>query len=295
MSVDIVGSTALKQNNLQDNSKIWIAAINKFNTQMSAYFMGCINSNKTKPIYEDISKLIIIPDIWKSVGDEIIYKVRIKSYKVALFYILNFKESIETYVSKHYSNSETYGHLDLKATSWTAGFPVKNSILTSIQANKDFTDYIGPSMDVGFRICKFSTNRRFVIGHSLAIFLLEYKSDHLKIIYQGKQKIHGIDKDYPIIYIQMNNKRIKDDEFVLTNACEPDGTKLLDYLKSDKKNEVPFLSECEFFDTISEQYKELFTFQLKYIDKDTNINSYDDTNVSDIDPCEFIEEYLISK
>lgn len=68
-------------------------------------------------------------------------------------------------------------------------------------------DVIGPSMDIGFRISKFASDRKFVVSVEIARILSENANNHLSIYVDGVEELKGVLNGiaYPIIWIDMNN------------------------------------------------------------------------------------------
>ncbi len=106
----------------------------------------------------------------------------------------------------------------MKATVWTASFPIINKrirvpIVLAKAGNKEkqLTDYLGPSMDIGFRLSKYSTKDLITISLEVACILsLAKKSEkifeeeEIKIIHNKLEKLKGIyaGQPYPIFWIE---------------------------------------------------------------------------------------------
>lgn len=139
------------------------------------------------------------PHLWKAAGDELIYCVKLLDHRHVALFISAWVEAIKT-VRPVLS---TYSHkLNLKACAWLAGFPVNNTEVTlevgkpngvslagshNTAANENMlnlhyyysaadktqggsmvVDYIGPSLDIGFRLGGYATPRRFICSVELA-------------------------------------------------------------------------------------------------------------------------------
>jgi hypothetical protein len=174
------------------------------------------------------------PSFWKANGDELIFVKELNDRKEILGCIdawINALKAVRLQLS-------TSG-LDVKATAWTAGFPVTNSeLIFQVNPSVESTlfeddsrlqqfalleewhdeptsrrasvmDFIGPSIDTGFRLASRSTPRHFVISVDVAYFLA---TAHLPangvievppIFYEGKVELKGVlgGKPYPVFWI----------------------------------------------------------------------------------------------
>ncbi|MGK9338738.1 hypothetical protein [Sinorhizobium meliloti] len=250
LSVDLVGSTAFKQTN-QNAFKVeeksspenigepWFSPIAQFYKEVERLFarewqayVDDFSANNGWPAGE-------APQLWKSAGDELLYIKVLKDHREALATIICWKKAIDEY--RHILHAQ-YPSLDLKCTAWLAGFPVTNtevvfrrsvetgsiiddddpiyvnmSLLHEHHLNPNdpnlTKDFIGPSIDTGFRLCSLSSARKFIISVDLALMLVHAlrakpvgsDSFNLKIHYDGRAPLKGVlrGKEYPVFWIDM--------------------------------------------------------------------------------------------
>lgn len=101
-----------------------------------------------------------------------VFVTEIKQHLEVATHICHFRDTIAYYreVIKEASKK-----LDLKGAAWLAGFPVGNTLL-NLRRNGDgdakFEDYLGPSIDNGFRLSKHATPRKFMLSVETAYLLL---------------------------------------------------------------------------------------------------------------------------
>ncbi len=211
LSVDIVNSTAFKQKTTwiqtEDDSEAprhkgaedWFEPIGAFYYELGRIFFTrwhhLTTSAYTKLQWPKGQK----PELWKAAGDELLYSVYLTDYRQALVCIQALIFAVN---ERRVKLREKYRFLDLKASAWLAGFPINNTeviILSdptqpeatefdgdAIQANfrlmdrwysvaglspPHFRDFIGPSMDTGFRIAAQSSARKMAISADLALML----------------------------------------------------------------------------------------------------------------------------
>ncbi len=239
LSADLVGSTALKQikrdfagKHIPDSEK-WAKVIQELFLKISSKFakissennIGTKNSNK--------------PILWKTVGDEIIYRKYISNhseiYDTVLDWITAAKETRSELKSQFSSD------LDIKCTAWLGEFPILNRVILGAghQTVVDFTngisstlssivnfetspvkagfeiDFIGPSVDIGFRLSRLSSSRKFIISVDTAYLLMKClitnrkrKSKLPKIFYEGTVHLSGVfgGLTYPVFWIDMSSE-----------------------------------------------------------------------------------------
>jgi len=232
LSVDVIGSTAYK-NSAQSESKVqpWLGFFWDFYRDFPLRFKKECDL-VAKGIYGQTP--LPTPDIWKSLGDELIFVKEISHPDLVYRYIKAFRNSVINYRKE----IEKKLPLSLKITAWTAGFPVINSEIKTDPESKKL-DYIGPQIDIGFRLSKYSNYRKFVISVELAL-LLSNNSTDLKFFFDGRIDIKGvsISGGYPLFWIDMyesGDYRSEEDKFLNVNSV--DQSILKDYL-------IEFLRTC---------------------------------------------------
>lgn len=195
ISVDIVNSTKYK--NILSKSSEDVQPWLEFFSHFYKYFPQDLNdeihklSNKDEFTSVHGDKL----KVWKLLGDEIVFYTELKDYRETHLYIIALKQTMKSF-SKQYINEK---YLALKSSAWIAGFPVGN---TEFKV-EDKTDFLGPSIDIGFRLSKFATTEKIVISVDLALLLLEKNIDGLKYFFDGYHVLKGVflDREYPIISV----------------------------------------------------------------------------------------------
>lgn len=248
LSIDVVGSTQFKQSIAQSKinksdqkedgiNEIWLDAILEFYHQVSSnFFQNWQNlSTKAKNYYswEPGPE----PALWKAVGDELIFTKRITDHRQAYICVsalIHTAQNCRRKIKKHSNN------IDLKCTAWIAGFPVNNkevSLISNLSNladtevgdyiyenmdrlnndKKSLLDFVGPSIDTGFRLGAFSSPRKCILSVDLA-YLISHASgnlanvnspiSHFTYFYDGKHILKGVNngKPYPIFWIDCSEK-----------------------------------------------------------------------------------------
>jgi len=160
LSVDIIGSTAYKNSTSKsrEDEHPWLQFFRDFYVAFPEKLASSLPEHYTE---NDV------PHIWKTAGDELIFAKGIKIINEICECVNGFRKTIVDY--KKEMEKKT-ANLSLKATGWIAGFPIVNAKITT---KNDKTDYIGPSMDTGFRLCELSDSRKFIIVSTRLIPLEE--------------------------------------------------------------------------------------------------------------------------
>ncbi|MDB6133874.1 MAG: hypothetical protein JWM59_2117 [Verrucomicrobiales bacterium] len=152
LSADLAGSTAFKQN---CSANEWQNFFGEFYRQLPAYVDPKFGPNESRL------------SLWKTIGDEIVFSAGLATSGDAPRMVDAFRKGVAAY--RRDIITPTRG-LDLKCAGWTAGFPVGNLEVELPGLGGQF-DYIGPGMDIGFRLVKEATPRRMLLCVELAYIL----------------------------------------------------------------------------------------------------------------------------
>ncbi len=252
LSVDIIGSTEYK--NRSPSQYHWLKFFKTFYEDFPIFFIRKIEEEK---LSESNHK------IWKSLGDEIIFECEIDNHQRAQTLVKAFSKAVFEYSSEISENS-----VSLKGSAWIAGFPVINAIIDS---NSD-KDYIGPQIDIGFRISKFASEVKFIISVELMLLLSKTNDSYFKFYLEEPQILKGVlkNKPYPIIWIK--NESANDSKLNLLlnkHTSHVDKDQLQDYcenfiLEAGQPFMIPFLSNDSLFSELPEWYDFEFN-QIKLI------------------------------
>ncbi len=227
------------------------------------------------------------PVLWKANGDELLYFKDIEQdHTQALACLTCFVESLREYRTE--LANQPYS-LDVKGTAWLAGFPIANHemIFTGAATNEVNTihragdarfshyylldkwysepelrqklvrDFVGPTIDTGFRLTSLSTPRRLPVNVELA-YLLAYSNAKptlekaMPIYYAGRQHLKGVldGKHYPIFWIDTkhDDQLVQSEDLLSTDLKQLEWAKLKDFIdrfleENPKHLFRPFVSE----------------------------------------------------
>lgn len=180
------------------------------------------------------------PSVWKAVGDELIFTKVLSDHRQAYVCISAWLETVREYRKRIKTHSSS---LDLKCAAWIAGFPINNAevildhhssvnlpacddgdyifgnlarlhdvFTCSGSAGGGIRDFIGPSIDTGFRVASASSPRRFVLAADLALILAHICGNltsvnppvpKLEFYYEGRKELKGVTNGtpYPVFWL----------------------------------------------------------------------------------------------
>ncbi len=162
-SLDVVNSTIYKAL----NKKSWADAISEILRLSISIFV-----NSSSDDYR----------VWKSLGDEIVYTKQLDSLDAIpdsldeIYRKLNLLN--QTILSGSICDEESSKVLSVKATAWIATISTSCqdadniSIAYQVSDNRRYMDYLGPDIDIGFRVSDYSISNRLLISYDLAYLLL---------------------------------------------------------------------------------------------------------------------------
>lgn len=209
LSIDLAGSTAFKKFTEVGEESPWIVAFEKFYMAVpleleKAYDTGIPQYCNREP-YCSVARFKVL----KTLGDEILFQVELRRHEEAIYHVHAAREAVRS-INDRLSRNNRF--LQCKPTAWLAGFPVVNSEIYMDHSDLSSpVDYIGPSMDAGFRLAQLSSPRRFIVSFDLAQMLAHAldgvgDSDRRpRLFYDGSETLPGVlgGIPYPIIWIDL--------------------------------------------------------------------------------------------
>ncbi|NVO05017.1 MAG: hypothetical protein HXX19_03240 [Rhodoferax sp.] len=248
LSADLIGSTALKSETSGGNDEPeWLKTFISFYEEFPAILAENCKKHDTPNI-----------EFWKGIGDELLWFVSLSQVSDSLNVVKAFKAALELYNRKL---DDFDKKVRLKGTAWIAGFPITHKVVPLPNGG---TDYIGPSIDAGFRLSRFSTRMRMVVSVDLAWMLLQCQSkmDELRLCFDASESMKGVlsGRPYPVIWIQCESP-LEQLEYELCHSnrsTEWDrrlGDFCADFIRStDGKIISPFITGANRFGTPPESF-----------------------------------------
>lgn len=247
------------------------------------------------------------PELWKINGDELIYSKILHETWEAYVCLEQWIVAVKKYrIQLREKNPE----LDLKCTAWLAGFPLGNTeiifpfgiepdeaelntssqklayfdLLDSwyqgkVESKNYVRDYIGPSIDTGFRLATLASPRKMIISVDLALMMASIMppdkgSRHkFEFRYEGRESLKGVlkGKPYPVFWIDMlHDDNLAVCEDTIQGESQVVASKVRDFcLEFYKEHESqlikPFIDGCQDtnFNKAPDNYKEHLIYLLK--------------------------------
>jgi len=257
LSIDAIDSTKIKSTlieKVKKTSGIWAENISYFLHNVLFVYREKLRTLNFEELHSTIN-------LWKYIGDEVVLIAELGEEHHASVYVSALAETIKefnTFFDKKepFNDSSLKLKLHFKGTAWIAGFPATNIELDLPDTNGLMVkDFVGPSMDLGFRLSKFATHDRLIISASLAFFIAgvsnkEAPNFHISLCFGGMVDVKGVKNgEHPLIWFSvMNSEESK--------LCIVDDKILRNYLKKDffDLDIFPFLPDTGNIDTRYDEY-----------------------------------------
>lgn len=226
LSVDLVGSTSYKQSRQSWSPEI-LSFYRNFDYALQAQYRAFSEGHKTA---------LPAPEFWKSNGDELLYVCELQNLSHAHALIHLWLAALNDYRAM---GSHADKAMDVKSTAWIGLFPAPNAEIffrrgaappasdagDPVLAQADIRDewyanpnnpaitrdFVGPSMDTGFRLTSWATPRRMIVSVDLAFVLTGAYTrgvGPLRLHFSGKDKLKGVigNQPYPTIWIPVGEE-----------------------------------------------------------------------------------------
>lgn len=202
-SIDLANSTSFKTAKPHEWLRTYVEFYEQFPKALSiAYPTSTRDDAEQLTVFKYLGDEIIMTAPVERVGDLVPHVQAMRSA------ILNYNETLKGVHPPA---------LMCKGTLWLAGFPSANQIVRLINGHKEVvTDFIGPSIDAGFRLAKLASPRRMFISLELLHYLAQamkmapvaQSTSDLRIYYEGAEHLHGILSGvmYPKFWVDVLNE-----------------------------------------------------------------------------------------
>lgn len=201
LSVDIIGSTETKYNK-KISIEEWYTSFTDFYVSFPEEFRNHLESEyKYQRILNYFPEKLVV---WKHAGDEILFYIEI-TQKGELPCIVNaFKKTLEDWYSDEEDKSDEENKMNVKGCVWTGQVPFIDRKIKEDDCNK--FDFIGPSIDCGFRLGKHASKKEIVISVEVADLVNGVQNLQSSLYYLKSENLKGVlgDKEYPIFVLQLD-------------------------------------------------------------------------------------------
>jgi hypothetical protein len=197
LSVDMVGSTEFKARFTGQDAEGWLGHFRTFFTSFPLMLVGQIGFQF---LDEEATPAI---DVWKVMGDEVLFTAEPQTAEELTSTLIALLRTMRLYEARHFTDLP----LRLKATAWFGDFDGPNIKVEipelSSGAGAHF-DYIGPDIDLGFRITKFAKPGIMVLSLDVVEVMLGAANLADAAVYVlGRETLKGVmfARPYPIVWM----------------------------------------------------------------------------------------------
>lgn len=200
LSIDMVGATLFKARFNGEGSQGWLDTFRTFFTNFPLMLAGQIG-------FEFLDNVDSTPafDVWKVMGDEVIFVTEPGTAEELTSVLLALLRTMKLFEESHFQELP----LRLKGTAWVADFDGHNIELDIPELSASETarhvDYIGPDIDLGFRLSKYARPASLVLSLDLVDVLLgAANADSAALYLVGREPLKGVmfGRPYPIIWMR---------------------------------------------------------------------------------------------
>jgi hypothetical protein len=196
LSVDMAGSTQFKAR--FTDGKSWLETFRTFFTNFPLMLAGQIGF----AFLEDGETPVV--EVWKVMGDEVIFVATPQSPEALVNMLLALFRTMNAYEERYLEDLP----LRLKGTAWLAEFGERNIELEipelSEGQNAKAIDFIGPDLDLGFRVTKFARPACLTLSFDVAdLVIVAGNRGELSLHLIGAEELKGVmfGRPYPIIWM----------------------------------------------------------------------------------------------
>jgi class 3 adenylate cyclase len=202
LSADIVEATKFKDSvRGPDENPAWFDAFEAFFRELPLVFMGQVAT-----AFAEVEELPNIK-VWKVFGDEIIFRVQSRSADDALRLTEAFHHALVAYGARFHERWP----LHFRGCIWAARFPGRNIEFEIPEmaaggeaADSAYTDYLGPDVDLGFRLAHHAERSQLIVSLNLAEALAALPTHRgIRFLHAGQAVLKGVfhGRPYPLIMI----------------------------------------------------------------------------------------------
>lgn len=196
ISIDMVGSTQFKAQ--CSGAGGWLETFRTFFTNLPLMVEGqlgfaFLEREETPAV-----------DIWKVMGDELLFMAEPNSADELIIILRSVLKAMKLFEEQHYQKLP----LRLKGTAWLAKFGEENIELEVPELTTGdgppHVDYIGPDLDLGFRITKFARPALLALSLDLVEALLDSEdAQGIDLYHVGAEPLKGVmfGRPYPVVWM----------------------------------------------------------------------------------------------
>lgn len=217
LSADVVGSTAFKTSNVDaDGQAAWLEAFETLFRELPLIFVGKLAE------YFALEDDVPHSGVWKVMGDEVVFAARPQTLPQAQLVAAAFSDAVQRYDAR----VATRWPLRIRGCCWGAEIGRRNRVLEipeMLGASEDrpYLDYLGPDIDIGFRLSGHSRPGEVILSPNLAeAFAAQADRRGIEFHYVGEAPLKGVCGGLPFPLVLMSVTGVGTPSFPSTDAAE---------------------------------------------------------------------------
>lgn len=218
ISVDIINSTLLKYPENGSENDNWYSLFTAFYKELPSTFLSSIQNLFRTFGLGECPKV----QIWKYAGDEILFYVNIRIKNEIPAVIYSFERTLQEWY-----DPEDNKDVHIKGCAWIGQFPfIDRKIIFSEEINKadeaKRIDFIGPSIDCGFRLGKYASRNKIVLSVEVVDLCRQCSCQNFNFYYIRSENLKGVlgSLEYPIFVMLVGNANKSLEEKHLLSNCQ---------------------------------------------------------------------------
>lgn len=201
MSADVVGSTAFKAAaQAEDGSALWLEAFDTLFRELPLIFIGRVAA--AAALREHVPQC----GVWKVLGDEVVFIGLPSDLGDAEVLAAAFVQTVAAYDQRLCARWP----LRIRGACWAAALGERNRVIEipEMFAGRDgqaYQDFLGPDVDIGFRLSAHSAPGRVIVSPNLAESLAGLaESERLAFHPIGERSLKGVCGGQPFPLLLMS-------------------------------------------------------------------------------------------
>jgi hypothetical protein len=197
MSTDVAGSTLFKTGAAHRHDTGWLDVFRNFFVNFPIMLIGQVGMEFLEE--EALPELVV----WKFMGDEAIFTCTPGSPEEVTLLVRAHFNAMAAFEQEYLAELP----LRLKGTAWLARFPEPNIEIDVPELGQSDglakTDFIGPDIDLGFRLAKFAFPSTVSVSLDLLdVVLRAANRDLLEFFLVGREELKGVlfGRPYPAVW-----------------------------------------------------------------------------------------------
>lgn len=217
LSADVVGSTEFKGANVgADGEAAWLEAFETLFRELPLIFVGKVAE------YFALEDDVPHSGVWKVMGDEVVFAAMPQSLAHAQLIAAAFSDAVHRYDARVAARWP----LRIRGCCWGAEIGRRNIVveipeMLGASEDRPFLDYLGPDIDIGFRLSGHSRPGEVILSPNLAeAFASDSDQRGLNFHFVGEVPLKGVCGGQPFPLVLLSVEGVGAPSFAATPATE---------------------------------------------------------------------------